>query len=223
MKVMVFGGSFNPPHLGHLLMAEQILTQSLPDAFAADNQQQGDIEQTPVTTFDQLWFLPVGKHDFGKDMVAAEHRLKMLEALVADLLLRQPQLQGRSRLETHELEQKVTSHTADSLDYLQAQHPDSQFAFLIGSDNLSKFHLWQDSQGRDFHYLLAHYPVYVYPRADYPFEPLYENMWPLRQLPTMNVSSTVLRQRLQAGQDYQQLLSPTVLSYIEAEKLYGRG
>lgn len=216
MKIIVFGGSFNPPHRGHLLMAEQLLTQAVPNAFA----KKEEIEKEKII-FDQLWFLPVGKHSFGKGFESAKNRLAMLEALISDLLSERPELKEKVRIEKHELEESEVSHTADSLDYLRAKYPQHQFAFLIGSDNLAKFHLWEDRQNRPFNYLLESYPFYVYPRENFPFQPLYTNMWPLRNLPMMDVSSTDLRQKLATRKNYQQLLSPSVLSYIENQKLYG--
>ena len=57
MKIMIFGGSFNPPHLGHQQIVNSILEAGLSD---------------------QVWYLPVGKHDFSKKMISPKQRLAML-------------------------------------------------------------------------------------------------------------------------------------------------
>ena len=199
MKVMLFGGSFNPPHLGHQQMTTAVLKAQLAD---------------------QLWYLPVGIHDFAKPMVAAQHRYQMLKLVLPQL---GSQYFGRMRVEDCELRRSGVSHTADTLDYLSARYPQHQFSFLLGSDNLAKLHLWSDQKGRDFHYLLDHYQVFVYPRAGYPFKPFYPALIALTDLPEVEIASSTVRQLLLERTDFRQLtewLDPAVIDYIKQERLY---
>lgn len=200
MRIMLFGGSFNPPHLGHQQMATTVLKVGLAD---------------------QLWYLPVGKHDFAKDVVSAQQRLAMLELILPQV--GEPFF-GQMRIEDCEIRYFKTSYTATTLDYLSARYPEHQFSFLLGSDNLPQFNLWYDQKGRDYRYLLENYPVFVYPRVNYPLEPLDEKMIPLTNLKAVAVSSTQVREALSSGNqqtDLKHLLDERIINYIRKHQLYG--
>ena len=181
---MVFGGAFDPPHLGHEQIVENILESKI---------------------CDQIWLVPVGIHDFEKNMTPAKHRLAMLQSHLRDQVL----------LNLCEINRPKVSHTFDTLEELSQQYPDYQFSFLIGSDNLAKFHLWHD-----YEKMLEKYHFYVYPRAGFPFVPLYPGMIPLGKMPEIKVSSTQIRENLKAGKSVQQLLKKEVAAYIFKYKLY---
>ena len=200
MKVMLFGGSFNPPHLAHQQMVAAVLKAGLAD---------------------QVWYLPVGKHDFAKEVVSAEQRLEMLQLILPKL--GEPFF-GQIGIEDCEIRYFETSYTATTLDYLSSRYPQHQFVFLMGSDNLEKFHLWYDQLGRDYQYLLDNYSVYVYPRVNYPLKPLYKNMIPLSQLQAVAVSSTQVRKALSDQNqqvDLKHLLDQRIIDYIRKNNLYG--
>ncbi len=199
MKVLVFGGTFNPPHLGHQLMVEQVLSKSLPDG----------------STVDQVWILPVGKHSFAKQFVDQKHRLAMLELMIESLVAKNPALVGKIFLETYELGRAEESQTFNTLEALSAKHQDRNFSFLIGSDNLAKFQLWH-------HYetMLSKYPFYVYPRLGFPLQPILQGMIALTDFPQMAVSSTKVRQALAQKSSLKGLLDDKVITYIKANKLF---
>lgn len=238
MKIIVFGGTFNPPHLGHALMVSQVLSQPIPDVFSRSSSPcigamesqpiatslptngSAEANNLPLTFADQVWLVPVGQHYFAKHYVSAQHRLLMLKSFVKDMNQQNPALVDKIHINTYEIDRPVMSHTADTMDFFVKQYPQHQFAFLLGCDNLAQFHLWKDSQERDFHYLLKNHPILVYPRSGAPFQPLYENMIPLRNFPQMNVSSTQLRQEIASGGNFQPFLSPGVLLYITNNQLY---
>lgn len=199
MKTLVFGGTFNPPHLGHQLMVEQVLSAPLNDGII----------------FDQLWLLPVGQHSFAKQFVSSEHRLAMLDLMKQAIYEKNTTLQGKIFTQTYELEQDSESQTFSTLEALAAKHPEHQFSFLIGSDNLEKFHLWHDYQ-----LMLSRYPFYVYPRVDFPFQPLYEGMIALDGFPKMQVSSTQVREAFANKTSLTNLLDAKVIEYIRDNKLF---
>lgn len=198
MKILIFGGTFNPPHLGHQLMAEQVLARSLSDG----------------QSFDQLWFLPVGQHSFAKKFVDKKHRLVMLDLMIAAL-----QEKGVNKnkilVETYEIDRDEESQTFATLEFLAKKYPEHNFSFLIGSDNLSKFNLWHDYQK-----MLEKYPFYVYPRSGFPFTPIYKGMIALADFPKMEVSSTKVREALTEKSSLKGLLNDKVISYIRDNKLY---
>lgn len=198
MKILVFGGTFNPPHLGHQLMIEQVLSRSLMGV-----------------TFDQLWILPVGQHSFAKKFVNNQHRLAMLDLMVSSLLQKNPFLKNKIFIEKYELERDEESQTFTTLEALSKQYPEHQLSFLIGSDNLRKFHLWHDYQ-----LMLSKYPFYIYPRVDYPFQPFYEGMIALKDFPKMQVSSTQVRDAFLNKTSLNNLLDIKVIEYIKNHKLF---
>jgi nicotinate-nucleotide adenylyltransferase len=105
-EVALFGGSFDPPHVGHLLAAAYVLASE------------------PI---DELWFVPVFAHPFQKPLQAPfEHRAELCEALAA-------QLRG-ARVSRAEQELGGEGRTVDLLEHLRAQHPQTRFALVLGSD-----------------------------------------------------------------------------------------
>ncbi len=198
MHIALFGGAFDPPHLGHLQVIQQILQHNLAD---------------------QIWVIPVGQHDFLKQMSPSKWRVVMLELLLAEL----PEaVRPAVQINLCEIERLGISHSLDTLNQLQRQHQEHQFSWIIGSDNLAKFHLWDRYQT-----LLASYPVLVYPRTSFPFKPLYPNMRPLSELETIDISSTEIRATLSKCIDWsecQQLLTnwlpASIINFIQSHKLY---
>lgn len=199
MKIIVFGGTFNPPHLGHQLMVEQVLTKTLDNGIS----------------FDQLWLLPVGQHSFAKQFVSNEHRLTMLELMKETICQNNPALKNKIFTEKYELERDEESQTFSTLEALAKKYPEHQFSFLIGSDNLDKFHLWHD-----YELMLSKYPFYVYPRTDFAFQPLYEGMIILDSFPKMQVSSTQVREAFINKTSLNDLLNVKVIEYIKENKLF---
>ncbi len=191
MEIVLFGGAFDPPHLGHLEITTHLLETQLAD---------------------EVWLVPVGEHDFDKDMTQAEHRVKMLEMLVDDL---PDKLQNKVKLETCEIEREGVSHTYETLTQLSEQYPEHRFSWLIGADNLAKFHLW-----KDFKPMLSEFLFYVYPRQNYSMVPLYTGMMPLADVKQVKVSSTEVRQKIVAGQSIKNLVLPKISDYIRKQQLY---
>ena len=104
-EIALFGGSFDPPHVGHLLAAAYVLATE------------------PV---DELWLVPVLQHPFAKPLVASyEHRVALCERLAAEL--------PRSRVSRAEQESGQT-RTVDLLEWLQRKHPGVRWALVLGTD-----------------------------------------------------------------------------------------
>jgi len=189
MNILVFGGTFSPPHLGHQLMVEQVLLAGLAQ---------------------QLWLLPVGQHSFAKLAPYRQERLAMLELLRHDITQAHPALADKIKVNTYELDRDEESQTYRTLSALSAAHPEHHFGFLIGSDNLAAFDQWHHHQE-----LLAQFPVLVYPRTGFPLQPLLPGMTVLTQLPQLQVSSTLVRQAIQQGAELQGLLSAAMIDFLQ--------
>jgi len=189
MQITLFGGSFNPPHIGHQIVIEQAF-ELMPDT-------------------DEMWLLPDYTHNFPKHekLIAPDHRLAMARLLESD----------RVKTETCVIEKKMSGNTIDHIEYLLQKYQGHNFSFLIGSDNLPTFNRW--SRWED---LLDLIPFYIYPRAGHAMGPLQKNMTPLlHPLQAMtNISSTLVRHRLENDLSVDFLLPPKVAGYIRANSLY---
>lgn len=111
---LVYGGSFNPPHMGHQLACLYGL-----EALGAD----------------ALWVVPVHQHPFGKQLVSFEHRVKMCELMVEPL-------GERALVNTMEKELTSPVRTFELFSALKAKHPDKSFAMLMGADLLAERSRW---------------------------------------------------------------------------------
>jgi len=116
MNVLLFGGSFNPPHLGHAIVIDQ--------AFEL------------IPELDELWLLPAFNHTFGKELAPAADRLAMCQTLVSD----------KVKICSIELDKKPSGSTHETLQLLQQEYPDHTFSFLMGSDQLPTFDKWINYQ-----------------------------------------------------------------------------
>lgn len=115
--VILLGGSFDPVHAGHVAMAE-----------AARDQLEGD----------EVWFIPAWIAPLkDRSLTEAEHRVNMLKIALKD----HPEF----RVETCELERQGTSYTIDTVRQLKKEHPDCEFTFIVGNDQVEQFHKWKDA------------------------------------------------------------------------------
>lgn len=115
MRVAIYGGSFNPPHFGHAMVA----------AWALWTRQA-----------DEVWLTPTRAHAFGKALAPWELRLAMCRALAG--------LIGPG-VRVCEVEDRLTapSYTIDALDLLRQEHPGVRFHLLLGADNLPDTPRWK--------------------------------------------------------------------------------
>jgi nicotinate-nucleotide adenylyltransferase len=121
-QIALLGGSFNPPHFGHL-MAALFVRGALP--------------------VDEVWLMPAYHHPFGKPLEGFEHRVQMCRAMASDL---------GPWLKVSEVEREVGEggRTIDTLEYLLPRHPDTRFRLIIGSDilhDLPNWKAWDRIQG----------------------------------------------------------------------------
>lgn len=186
MNISVFGGAFDPPHLGHEAVVENLLSAGLAD---------------------EVWYLPVKNHHFAKQMESVEHRLAMLQFLLTQT--------SNVKIETYELHQEGINYTYDTLVALSKKYPEHTFSFVIGSDNLKNFYKWLENRPK-----LLEFPFFVYPRENYEFQPLYENMTPLIMMPEVTISSTDIREKIKHGTSLKGLVRSEVEEYIMQNKLY---
>ncbi len=119
-RIGILGGTFDPPHLGHLLIAET----------ARD-----------VLDLESILFLPAGEPwlKSGQRITPAAHRLRMVQLAVAD----NPDF----RVSDCEVRRSGATYTVDTLRELRSAYPvDTEFFFIVGSDVLDQFHRWKEPE-----------------------------------------------------------------------------
>src|SRR5713101_6699269 len=107
MRIGVFGGTFDPIHLAHLIIAEQCREQA---------------------QLDQVWFVPAARppHKLDRPVTPFAQRVEMLALAIAG--------HPAFRIDELEKERSGTTYTVDTLAELQRRHPDAEFWLTIGSD-----------------------------------------------------------------------------------------
>ncbi len=123
-NVAILGGSFNPPHVAHILAVSWVLATR------------------PV---DEVWLMPVGQHAFGKALLPFAHRAAMVKLALRFF----PQNTGMTDVENR---LSGENRSIDTLQHLQTEHPDCAFSLIIGADILHERHAWKawDVLERDF-------------------------------------------------------------------------
>lgn len=204
MKIGIYGGTFNPPHLGHLAAARTAVE---------------------ALRLDKLLLMPaaVPPHKvLPEDTPGREHRLSMVERM-ADAM----GMPGVVEVSTLEMDREGKSYTAQTLEELHQMYPDAELWLMVGTDMFMTLHQWHEAAAI-FH--MAN--ICVFGRTEKDDEILFapQREWLQREydaeivsitLPGLvDISSTQLRELLarEKGENY---LLPSVYGYILMNRLYG--
>lgn len=190
----LYGGSFNPPHVAHQLVALYVLeTQSV----------------------DELWFVPTFQHAFDKPLTSFEDRLAMCELAAAPL-------GPRARVSAVERELGGKSRTLLTVGRLQALEPDTSFSLVVGADLLSEIDSWFGAA--ELCQLVSFIVVGRQGAKQDPTKQDPVASVPMTEegpLAMPAVSSTHVRAALAAGESVTGLVSRAVLEYIYDRGLFG--
>jgi nicotinate-nucleotide adenylyltransferase len=200
MRIGVFGGTFDPVHYGHLILAEQC-------------REQGRL--------DQVWFVPAPRppHKADQHLTKFEQRVEMLALAIAG--------NPTFRIDDIEKERTGPSFTVDTLAELQARHPQEEFFLLVGSDTLKDLPQWHDPVGvlrraglmvmlRPNHPLLPADQL----RASVQLPAEVELRLEVAETPLIDISSRDLRRRVVLGKSLRYFLPRAVEVYIADKQIY---
>jgi nicotinate-nucleotide adenylyltransferase len=202
MRVGVFGGTFDPVHIAHLIIAEQCREQA---------------------ELDQVWFVPSARPPHKQDRMVTpfSHRVEMLALAIAG--------NPAFRIDELEKERPGSSYTVDTLSELQRQHHGVDFWLILGSDCLPDLPHWREPARIA---QLAGFVVWERPGwPNWPPEKLQAGLGLsadqkprvcLAHGPLVDISSSDLRQRASVGRSLLYLVPRAVQCYIETHRLYIR-
>jgi len=195
-RVGVLGGTFDPIHIGHLIIAEEAR-----EHFALD----------------EVLFVParISPHKLGDSPADGGHRLRMVELAVA----------GNAHLSASrvDLDRPGPSYTVDTLEILRSRLGDVDLYFVMGMDSLGHLDMWREPKRI---LRLARLVVVTRPGHDVCVEALEQQLPGLREnvllLTTVNVgiSSTGIRERVRRGRSIRYRVPPGVDEYIREHGLY---
>ena len=194
----IMGGSFNPVHTGHLLMAQ---------------------DAAEYFELDRVFFIPCATppHKVGTDLASAEHRLNMLKAAVTRVPL--------FEINTLEIERGGRSYSVDTVDRLRKTYRHDKFFFILGDDSLVDLPEWYRI---DDLLEICEFVTLARPGVEIPAgAPAIEDARQREQLlsrrrvgHSLNVSSTEIRDRVASGRSIRYLVPDAVADYIDGHRLY---
>jgi len=197
MRLGILGGTFDPVHYGHLLMAERC---------------------REVASLDRVWLMPASTppHKQGRDISSPKDRIAMLELAVAGC----PEFEV-SRLE---VDRKGTSYTFETLEQIVGDQPGVEPFLIIGADSLNDLPTWREPQ-RILE--LAMVLAVNRGRTPPPTQPLRKALGDqalsrinLVDMPAIDLSATDIRTRTKAGESIRFMTPRPVAMYIQQHRLY---
>jgi len=190
VRIGLLGGSFDPPHNGHLLAAG--------DAFES-------------LGLDRLIWMPTAVQPFkvGQASATAEQRLRMVRSLVGD--------DSRFAVDSMEIERGGLSYTVDTLTTLAARWPSAAFFLLIGADAAASFAKWRDPRRIAE---LATLVVLQRAGGDDPELSSLPAATKVLATRRIDISSTEIRDRVRQGKSIRGFVPDAVAELIAAERLY---
>lgn len=194
-KIGIIGGTFDPIHNGHLVIA----------SCAAD-----------AYGLDQVIFIPsaIPPHKMGKKITPVEQRYEM--TLLATL---DNHLFSVSKVE---MERSGSSYTIDTIKHFREELPDSEIYFITGADTIVEIDSWKNPEDlmQMVYFIAAVRPGYTFEGLAKDFYQRNRERIFLLETPKMDISSTEIRRRVQEGKTIQYLVHPSVQRYIDKFHLY---
>lgn len=197
-KIGLFGGTFNPPHIGHMILADT----------AAEN-----------LALDRVYFVPVADppHKVGMPRAAVEDRVNMVEISIAD--------NPRFALSRVDIDRPGPHYAADMVKIFQQQHPDAELYFLMGSDSLRDLLTWhRPAELLDMCYVVVMSRPVNPPDMDILFAelPALRDRLISISSPEIEISSTNIVARIRSGKSVRYRMQDEVLDYVREHELYAQ-
>ena len=193
MKIGLFFGSFNPIHVGHLIIAQTMVED---------------------TDLDRVWFVVSPQNPFKKSasLLAEYDRLHLVRLAI----------EGNDDLIASDVEFALPrpSYTIDTLAHLRDKHPTQSFALIMGTDNLRTIDKWKNADVLKRDHAIYVYRRGSHEQA--PNQPSGAQVT-MVDAPLLHISATLIRERIRSGKSVRYMVPDTVERYIEEMNLYRLG
>ena len=192
MKIAILGGTFDPPHLGHLILADTVLKE---------------------LNYDKVLFIPskIPPHKNISGEVSDEDRLNMLKLSIED--------DKRFSFDDYELKSEGISYSIKTLNYLyQNYNIDGKIALIIGADLIKNFHKWKEPE--KISELANIVAVNREENDNLDKENIEKYNIKIIIAPRIDISSTLIRERIKKNKAFRYFLNNKVYNYIISNKLY---
>ncbi|MDT0553729.1 nicotinate (nicotinamide) nucleotide adenylyltransferase [Urechidicola vernalis] len=191
MKVGLFFGSFNPIHIGHLIIANHFVEHS---------------------DLDQVWFVvtPHNPHKKKSSLLADIHRLSMVKIAVEDY----PNLKASNI----EFGLPQPNYTVNTLAHLTEKYPTHQFSMIMGEDNLNGLHKWKNYEILLENYSILIYPR-VSKKLETSELISHHNIEKI-EAPIIEISATLIRNSIKNNKNFKPLVPVAVWNFIDEMNFY---
>jgi len=190
MNIGLYFGSFNPIHIGHLIVANHILQH---------------------TDLDKIWFVvsPQNPLKASKSLLNEYDRLHLVEIAIED--------NPKFRASNVEFGLHKPSYTIDTLAYLVEKFPFEKFSVIMGSDSAQNIERWKNYEKILEHFRIL---VYNRPGFQLPEHLRRENIIEINDAPLLEISATFIRQQIKKDHSVKYLLPEKVWEYIDENNYY---
>lgn len=190
-KIGLYFGTFNPIHVGHLIIANHMVEFS---------------------DLDEVWFVvtPHNPHKKKKTLLEDNHRLAMVRIAVDNY----------TKLEASNVEFDLPqpNYTVNTLTYLEEKHPEKHFCLIMGEDNLKSFHKWKNYEVILERHSIYVYPRISEGNVETQFHN-HEKIKKV-DAPVIELSSTFIRKGIKSGKNIRPMLSAEVWEYLDEMNFY---
>ncbi len=189
-KIGLFFGSFNPVHVGHMIIANHL-------------SQHSDL--------DAIWMVLSPQNPFKEKASLANNfdRLHLLNLAIG--------MQAKIKASDIEFGLPIPSYTIDTLQYLEEKYPDHEFNLIMGSDNVPGLPKWKNAELLLRKYHIYVYMRPGYPIMDLSMG---EKLKIVEDVPLMHISASFIRNEIKSGRSVQYLVPDTVFDYLQSSALY---
>jgi nicotinate-nucleotide adenylyltransferase len=199
LRIGVLGGAFNPPHTGHMVLAQEALVQ---------------------LGLERVLLMPMGEapHREIADDPGRDTRFALCEAAVSG--------DGRMEVSRLEIDREGPSYTVDTLEALAAERPDDELVWILGGDQAAKLRSWREPDRVLELATIAATERGAWRRPGIVVEASHlrnSGRLVFFDMPPVGLSSTTIRQRVARGQPVKYLVPDAVAELIEERGLYGAG
>jgi nicotinate-nucleotide adenylyltransferase len=197
MKIGIFGGTFDPPHIGHLILAEESL------------------EQLSLSKI--LWVLtPYPPHKVNIEVSPVEDRMNMVLLAIAE--------NTKFSLSRVDIDRPAPHYASATMEILAEKHPKDELIYLMGADSLNELKTWHEpmrfiSLCHEIGVMRRHGEKYILESLEQAYPGIKEKLHFIKT-PIIEVSGSDIRERAVHGRGFRYFVPDTIFHYIVNHKLY---